>query len=144
MLPAHITLILLSATVPNTLEFASWVGRTKQKHIYVISTPKRPVPLEHYLYVDKLVYKIVDGGKTFLMGGYKDASDALKPKDKVSSGNIGAGVGRGSAAVVTRGRGQEVRGRGTNRGGTRNQSHTAALSQSTGKQVEKNVNLAHV
>lgn len=28
MLPEHVTLILLSATVPNTYEFASWVGRT--------------------------------------------------------------------------------------------------------------------
>ena len=26
MLPAHVTLILLSATVPNTMEFAGWVG----------------------------------------------------------------------------------------------------------------------
>ncbi|EEP76812.1 RNA helicase [Uncinocarpus reesii 1704] len=53
MLPEHVTLILLSATVPNTYEFASWVGRTKKKDIYVISTPKRPVPLEHYLWAGK-------------------------------------------------------------------------------------------
>ena len=26
MLPEHVNIILLSATVPNTLEFASWVG----------------------------------------------------------------------------------------------------------------------
>ena len=26
MLPAHINLILLSATVPNAMEFADWVG----------------------------------------------------------------------------------------------------------------------
>ena len=45
MLPDHVKYILLSATVPNTFEFANWVGRTKQKDIYVISTPKRPVPL---------------------------------------------------------------------------------------------------
>ncbi|KAK9679429.1 Antiviral helicase ski2, partial [Basidiobolus ranarum] len=41
MLPAHVSLILLSATVPNTKEFADWVGRTKKRDIYVISTPKR-------------------------------------------------------------------------------------------------------
>ncbi|RJE16622.1 helicase ski2, partial [Aspergillus sclerotialis] len=50
MLPEHVTLILLSATVPNTYEFASWVGRTKKKNIHVISTAKRPVPLEHYIW----------------------------------------------------------------------------------------------
>ncbi len=31
MLPAHVNLILLSATVPNVVEFADWVGRTKRK-----------------------------------------------------------------------------------------------------------------
>ena len=50
LLPEHVGIIMLSATVPNTLEFADWVGRTKKKKIWVISTPKRPVPLEHYLY----------------------------------------------------------------------------------------------
>ncbi|KAJ3295595.1 hypothetical protein HK104_002499, partial [Borealophlyctis nickersoniae] len=77
MLPAHVTLILLSATVPNTKEFADWVGRTKQKDIYVISTLKRPVPLEHFLYVDKEIYKIVDANKKFLATGWKSAHDAL-------------------------------------------------------------------
>lgn len=50
MLPKHVNIILLSATVPNTFEFADWVGRTKKKRVYVVSTPKRPVPLEHFLY----------------------------------------------------------------------------------------------
>ena len=86
MLPAHVNLILLSATVPNTKEFADWVGflfcvnslflsayfrRTKKKNIYVISTSKRPVPLEHYLYADKDIYKIVDSDKKFLPLGYQ-------------------------------------------------------------------------
>ncbi len=105
MLPAHVSIVFLSATVPNTEEFAGiakkkkfyrferdtesgrvwerdrksvcdnaydrvdillstcpsyhisltffstdWVGRTKRKKVYVISTYKRPTPLEHYLY----------------------------------------------------------------------------------------------
>lgn len=41
---------MLSATVPNALQFADWVGRIKQQKMYVISTTQRPVPLEHYLY----------------------------------------------------------------------------------------------
>jgi superfamily II RNA helicase len=43
MLPSHVNFVMLSATVPNTFEFADWVGRTKKKPIYVISTLKRPV-----------------------------------------------------------------------------------------------------
>lgn len=77
MLPEHVTLILLSATVPNTYEFASWVGRTKKKDIYVISTPKRPVPLEHYLWADKAMYKIVDADKKFLDTGWMGANAAI-------------------------------------------------------------------
>lgn len=33
--PPHINLVLLSATVPNVMEFADWVGRTKRKIIHV-------------------------------------------------------------------------------------------------------------
>ncbi|EOD49113.1 Helicase [Neofusicoccum parvum] len=85
MLPEHVTLILLSATVPNTYEFASWVGRTKQKNIYVISTPKRPVPLEHYLWSNKVMHKIVDADKHFIEKGWKEANDVLSGKDKVKA-----------------------------------------------------------
>jgi antiviral helicase SKI2 len=85
MLPEHVTLILLSATVPNTYEFASWVGRTKKKDIYVISTAKRPVPLEHYLWANKAMHKIVTSDKQFLEKGWKDANDALTGKDKVKA-----------------------------------------------------------
>ena len=37
MLPSHVTIIMLSATVPNVMEFADWVGRTKNRVIYVSS-----------------------------------------------------------------------------------------------------------
>lgn len=47
MLPSHIGIIFLSATVPNALEFASWIGRTKKRRVAVVSTLTRPVPLEH-------------------------------------------------------------------------------------------------
>jgi superfamily II RNA helicase len=43
--------------------------RTKKKDIYVISTPKRPVPLEHYLYAGREMYKIVDAGGKWLGTG---------------------------------------------------------------------------
>ncbi|KAI0800779.1 antiviral helicase [Fomes fomentarius] len=80
MLPDHVNIILLSATVPNTKEFADWVGRTKKKDIYVISTAKRPVPLEHYLYAGRDLHKIVDEDRNFLTLGYKSAGEALRRK----------------------------------------------------------------
>lgn len=121
MLPEHVTLILLSATVPNTYEFASWVGRTKKKDIYVISTPKRPIPLEHYLWAGKGMHKIVTADKKFLDQGWKDANDVLSGKDKVKAppaaketptGRGGGGGSGGRGGQNNRGRGQPNGGRG--------------------------------
>ncbi|AQK68640.1 DExH-box ATP-dependent RNA helicase DExH11 [Zea mays] len=80
MLPKHINIVLLSATVPNTVEFADWIGRTKQKKIRVTSTNKRPVPLEHCLFYSGEVYKICERDM-FLAQGFKEAKDAFKKKN---------------------------------------------------------------
>ncbi|KAF9245735.1 ATP-dependent RNA helicase [Melanogaster broomeanus] len=72
MLPDHISIILLSATVPNTKEFADWVGRTKKKDIYVISTAQRPVPLEHYLYAGRDTFKVVNAQRRWVPEGKQD------------------------------------------------------------------------
>lgn len=114
MLPDHIGIILLSATVPNTKEFADWVGRTKKKDIYVISTPKRPVPLEHHLYAGKEIFKIVDSRGQFLNQGYKDAGEALKRKQEKEREAAGLGplVRQGDKAARGRGGQQQAGGRG--------------------------------
>ena len=65
MLPAHVNLILLSATVPNVMEFADWVGRTKRKRLHVTGTTRRPVPLEHALAYAGALYPICRA-ETFL------------------------------------------------------------------------------
>ena len=52
LLPQNIGLIMLSATVPNYLEFAKWVGQIKKTVIYIENTLKRVVPLEHFLFLD--------------------------------------------------------------------------------------------
>lgn len=105
MLPAHVNLILLSATVPNTYEFADWIGRTKKKRIYVISTMKRPgikcmqsvepqVPLEHYIYTAGEVNKIVDSKGGFLNLGYQAAANIMKEKKEKSKGKISTATQR--------------------------------------------------
>ncbi|XP_047115180.1 helicase SKI2W [Schistocerca piceifrons] len=84
LLPQHVTVVMLSATVPNTLQFADWVGNIKQKKIYVISTLKRPVPLTHYLHIPFTKLKtpwflILDADRKFNEGGYYHAVEAMKP-----------------------------------------------------------------
>ena len=116
MLPEHVTLILLSATVPNTYEFASWVGRTKKKDIYVISTPKRPVPLEHYLWANKAMHKIVNADKKFLDKGWKAANDAISGRDKIKAAPVEEPPPAQRGGGNIRGRGPAPRG-GGQRGG---------------------------
>lgn len=60
MLPRHINFVLLSATVPNTVSFADWIGITKKKQIRVTGTTKRPVPLEHHLFYSGELYKVCE------------------------------------------------------------------------------------
>ncbi|CBQ67780.1 probable SKI2-antiviral protein and putative helicase [Sporisorium reilianum SRZ2] len=149
--PQHINLILLSATVPNTKEFADWVGRTKKKDIYVISTPKRPVPLEHFLYAGKEMFKIVDARAQFLGTGIKAAGEALKRKqEKEREANAAAGGGaarggRGGGAAgsnsrgrggMTPARGAAPRGRGGAVGG-RGGGYTGTTTVRTG--LDKNL-----
>ncbi|KAJ7687413.1 translation repressor [Mycena rosella] len=118
MLPDHVNIILLSATVPNTKEFADWVGRTKKKDIYVISTAQRPVPLEHYLYAGRDMFKIVDARRDFLALGYKEAGEALRRKQDKEREAAGLPpvqrVGARGAAVAQRGQrgAAPARGRG--------------------------------
>ncbi|BFZ20866.1 hypothetical protein BsWGS_23905 [Bradybaena similaris] len=105
MLPEHVSVILLSATVPNTMEFADWVGRTKKKKIYVVSTTKRPVPLEHYLYTGNStktcneLFLLVDAKGSFLTPWYNKAIEAKKERASKSSQSFGAkGTRQGNPA----------------------------------------------
>ena len=52
LLPKGIGIIMLSATVPNYMEFAQWVGDIKETKVYVQNTLKRVVPLQHNLFID--------------------------------------------------------------------------------------------
>ena len=103
MLPSHVNIVLLSATVPNTTEFADWIGRIKKRKIYVISTTKRPVPLEHFLYTGSggktkdERFLIVDSNGTFVKAGYADAMSTKKDREKKSQQQYGPKKGQRSA-----------------------------------------------
>lgn len=95
MLPEHVNLVLLSATVPNVIKFAEWLGRIRKKPTVVITTAKRPVPLEHYLYTGSNAktidqrYKFIDSSSEFVKDGYQKALDAKKDCAKYLKGAKG-------------------------------------------------------
>ncbi|XP_014273036.1 superkiller complex protein 2 isoform X2 [Halyomorpha halys] len=84
LLPPQVQIVMLSATVPNTLEFANWVGRTKQRKVMVCATHHRPVPLQHYVYTGTGgpspgdTYLVKDGDGPFLVTEYGKAEMAMK------------------------------------------------------------------
>jgi len=102
MLPAHVKIVLLSATVSNPLEFANWIGRTKKMPIYVIGTTKRPVPLEHYLHTpNNEMFKIVDANRKYYKDGYTSAYNALFKNDKGSNFRGGQNKSGFSKLIMT-------------------------------------------
>jgi len=44
-LPKRVRLLMLSATIPNGTEIASWLSRIRQHPCHVVQTDKRPVPI---------------------------------------------------------------------------------------------------
>ncbi|KAM9964402.1 hypothetical protein ACTFIW_004165 [Dictyostelium discoideum] len=90
MLPPYVKMVFLSATVSNPLEFAQWIGRTKQLPIYVIGTTKRPIPLEHYIHTpSNELFKIVDSNRNFIPSGYNSAYNSLYKTDNNKGGGRG-------------------------------------------------------
>ncbi|XP_057254376.1 SKI2 subunit of superkiller complex protein-like, partial [Pezoporus wallicus] len=92
MLPEHVKLVLLSATIPNAMEFAQWVGRTKRRCLRVLSTQRRPVPLQHFLYTrgPRPRAALPAAGCTRNTQGYYAAVEAKKQQSSKVGQNFGA------------------------------------------------------
>src|SRR3954464_3056630 len=55
MLPRHVRLLLLSATVGNSLEFLAWLGRSHGRKLDLVEGRDRRVPLEYHWVPDQLL-----------------------------------------------------------------------------------------
>lgn len=88
MLPKHIRLVLLSATVPNCHEVASWIGGVRHQTINVVITYKRPVPLEHILYygVSHItkddILKVIDSNEQFNRINFRKVEQIISSREK--------------------------------------------------------------
>ncbi|CAN1232076.1 DExH-box ATP-dependent RNA helicase DExH11 [Linum grandiflorum] len=113
MLPRHVNIVLLSATVPNTKEFAEWISRTKKKDIRLTGTTKRPVPLEHCIFYSGELYTICES-ETLIPQGLKAAKDAWRKRNSSTSGGSGGQLPGSSPAMQSGGRGpkHEIANRG--------------------------------
>ena len=75
-------LIMLSATVPNAMEFANWVGMTKKRKIFVQTTYKRPTPLEHSIYLAGVFHIIKEKEGAFLIKNYEKMISSMENAKK--------------------------------------------------------------
>ena len=78
MLPNNIQIIMLSATIDNPEKIAKWIS-LKGKNIDLIGTKIRPVPLEHNIYWNEGIIKIMGNNKNFNSDKYSEIySDYVK------------------------------------------------------------------
>jgi superfamily II RNA helicase len=90
MLPNHINLVLLSATINQPEDFAGWLGEIKKKPIHLISTQYRIVPLVHMLPNKEIVMDSKDKYypyvyENWVRNYYKIQDEERKHKEKVAS-----------------------------------------------------------
>jgi ATP-dependent RNA helicase DOB1 len=82
LLPHNVHYVFLSATIPNSLQFARWICELHQQPCHVVYTNYRPTPLVHYLFpagADGL-YIVVDEHGTFREDSFSRAMSLLSSK----------------------------------------------------------------
>jgi antiviral helicase SKI2 len=78
MLPPHVHVVMLSATVPNYQEFTEWVGRVRKQRVYVQCTFKRPVPLVHSAYMLGNIVTLMDSESNQNFAEYSRATREIE------------------------------------------------------------------
>ena len=63
LLPSNVRFVFLSATIPNSMEFAHWIAKLHQQPCHVVYTDYRPTPLQHYVFPagGDGMYMVMDG-----------------------------------------------------------------------------------
>ncbi|EDO06517.1 rRNA-processing arch domain family protein [Babesia bovis T2Bo] len=85
LIPQKVNLVFLSATIPNSIEFAEWICRIKNMPCNVIATDYRPTPLQHYIYTQKLngINLVLDDSGRFRQDAF---NNAMKTIDNIEEG----------------------------------------------------------
>lgn len=105
LLPKNCHFVFLSATIPNSMEFANWISQSHEEPCHVVFTDFRPTPLQHYLFPagSDGIYMVVNEKSEFkednfqkAMGMIQDShGDDLNRRDKRSSrGRKGGNKGK--------------------------------------------------
>jgi superfamily II RNA helicase len=81
-LPPSVNIVGLSATISESEKFAEWMGQLKKKPIHLISTLKRPVPLNHYAFTNNELHLILDNHGHFHDQNYSAYTQEFKQLER--------------------------------------------------------------
>lgn len=104
LLPQKVRFVFLSATIPNSKEFAQWICKIKKQPCHVVYTDYRPTPLQHYLFPtggDGL-HLVVDEKGTFRQDNFEKAMATLAAatnSDPLDSGKKKKGAKKSTKKV---------------------------------------------
>jgi ATP-dependent RNA helicase DOB1 len=79
LLPHSVRYVFLSATIPNSMEFAEWICQCHAQPCHIVYTDFRPTPLQHYLFPtgSEGIYLVVDERSNFREDNFQKAMAAL-------------------------------------------------------------------
>ena len=80
LLPHRVRFVFLSATIPNSQQFAQWIAKIHHQPCHVLYTNYRPVPLQHYIFPQggDGLYLVVDERGKFRDANFQKAMAKLQ------------------------------------------------------------------
>ncbi|KAJ9123584.1 hypothetical protein QFC24_003800 [Naganishia onofrii] len=95
LLPDTVRYVFLSATIPNSMQFAEWICELHNQPCHVVYTDFRPTPLQHYMFPEggDGMYLVVDEKSVFREDNFQKAMGSLADKGE-DPANPSSGRGR--------------------------------------------------
>ncbi|CEH14364.1 nuclear exosomal rna helicase mtr4 [Ceraceosorus bombacis] len=105
LLPRKVRYVFLSATIPNAMQFASWIAHTHQQPCHVVYTDFRPTPLQHYLFPlgAEGIHLVVDEAGRFREDNFQAAMGALNSARGEDPASVDGGSGKGRKGQTRKG-----------------------------------------
>ncbi|KAG8927198.1 ATP-dependent RNA helicase mtr4 [Tulasnella sp. 418] len=96
LLPKNCHFVFLSATIPNSMEFANWISQTHEQPCHVVYTDFRPTPLQHYLFPSggEGIYLVVNERGEFKEDNFQKAMGIIADSQGEDPASITGGKGR--------------------------------------------------
>jgi antiviral helicase SKI2 len=84
LMPKRIYMVMLSATIDKSEDFAQWIASSKGKTVNLITNSKRVIPLKHYIYSDGEIHQIMNNEYKFNSETYDKIKQQIVPKGTTS------------------------------------------------------------